>query len=203
MPATAVLWLFPAMHRAGKSLPCSTKTRGRADFAQAAASTARSHGSADLGELGPVRTHVHALFVAGRKFVVVVAFQLRAHRQQVLDADVALARIGMLPLAIAKVVVDLGLRVWDQFALDCRTDQQPGDAFGQRAGVVQDLAIGTAQVVFVDQHTVAHDQHAGGGWRQIGGQRLFHLREHGAVPAMGGRAGDRPAVIQSRWRGGR
>jgi len=115
---------------------------------------------------------------------------------------IALARIRLLPMALAEVIVDPGLPAGQAAAVDRRVDQQRGDALGRRAGVVKGMPVGIAEVALVDQRAVAYDQHAAAVRRLAVGDGLFQRRERGQVPARGLGVGDVPAVVQRRRRGG-
>jgi hypothetical protein len=148
-------------------------------------------------EARPVLDHVHALLVAARERVVVVALPQRTHRQQVFQRELLLARIGSLHrLLVGKVGIDLRLHVRDQAAIDRRANQQRGDALGRRAHVVERVAGTAVEIVFVDELAVVDDHDAGDALPGLVGDAALELGEFRRVPAGLARVGDIPAVCR-------
>ena len=111
-------------------------------------------------EFRPVLDQIHPLLITARVLVLVVAFDERAHRQQILDGDPILARVR---IGGRQAVLEIrhDARVGPQeSAVDRDPDQHPGERLRRRPRVAQLVGAARIEVVLVQDAVVARDDNA-------------------------------------------
>ncbi|MNV48952.1 hypothetical protein D3C71_1408830 [compost metagenome] len=148
-------------------------------------------------EVQPVLGHVHALFVAGRERILVIALPQGVHGEQVFHRHRAQPGIdGMTGGERGKVVVHTGLHAGQGPIADGRADQHRGHALAGRAHVIEGLRRAAVEVALVGHLAVHQQQHAGDLFDVLAGDRRLQCGDPGAVQRRGcGRSG--------QWQGGR
>jgi hypothetical protein len=71
----------------------------------------------------PVFDQVHAFFISTRERVLIIALQLRTHRQEIFNRDFAFAWVWILKrLLIAEVISDVRIDAGKQVPVEGQTD---------------------------------------------------------------------------------
>ncbi len=137
-------------------------------------------------EVHPVLGHVHALFIAGRERILVIALPQRAHGEQVFHRHRAQPGIdGMASGERGEVVVHTGLYAGQGTVADGGADQHRGDTLAGRAHVVEGVRRAAVEVALVRHLAVHQQQHAGDLFNVLAGDRRLQCGDPGCVQLGG------------------